>query len=188
MKTELMYTYIERLSNLLKNEQRRVGAKYGLQPVQLEALHYLNLCNRYSDTPKGVTEYLGQTKGTVSQSLKVLEREGYITKHQDLEDKRITHLKVSKEGKQVLMLAIPPELFVNACSSLKEEKQDDIINNLTILLKAIQQSNQLKTFGVCATCRHYMRGEGEEHFCDLTKEKLSKEDAALICLEHEEPQ
>lgn len=45
-----------------------------------------------------VTEYLGQTKGTVSQALKVLENKKYIPKHSDTDDKRITHLKVTNSS------------------------------------------------------------------------------------------
>ncbi len=185
MKTQLIYSYIERLSNLLKNEQRRVGADYGLQPVQLEALHYLTICNRYSDTPKGVTEYLGQTKGTVSQSLILLQKKGFITKHQDSDDKRITHLKLTKEGKQALASSIPPPLFINACNDLPESAQNEIYNNLKLLLTSIQKSNNMKSFGVCATCRFIINDEHGNSMCDLTKEKLSQTDTTLICLEHE---
>ena len=65
---------LERLAGLLRSESRKLLSEYGLQPVQFEALHYLSNCNRYSDTPMAVTEYLGQTKGSVSQTLKVLEK------------------------------------------------------------------------------------------------------------------
>ena len=64
--SNLIYDYVERLSELLRVDARRAGAAHGLLPVQLEALHYLSICNCYSDTPMAVTEYLGQTKGTVS--------------------------------------------------------------------------------------------------------------------------
>jgi DNA-binding MarR family transcriptional regulator len=59
---------------VLKVRGCQAGAAHGLQPVQLEVLNYLSSCNRYSDTPMAVTEYLGQTKGTVSQTIKTLEK------------------------------------------------------------------------------------------------------------------
>lgn len=68
-----LYDYLERLTSLMRAWSREQPLVAELQPVQLSALHYLARCNRYSDTPLGVTEYLGLTKGTVSQSLKVLE-------------------------------------------------------------------------------------------------------------------
>ena len=36
--------------------------------------------SKSSIIPKAVTEYLGQTKGTVSQTLNVLEKKGLLTK------------------------------------------------------------------------------------------------------------
>ena len=61
-------------------------------------LHYLSVCNRYSDTPMAVTEYLGQTKGTVSQTLKVLEKKALLFKEPDKDDKRVMHLKLTEQG------------------------------------------------------------------------------------------
>jgi len=185
MKTKLIYDYIERLSNLLRNEARREGAEYGLQPVQLEALHYLSICSRYSDTPMGVTEYLGQTKGTVSQSLNVLEKKGFLTKHADHNDKRITHLKVSGTGEQLLKIAIPAPLFIRACEHLSEQSKNQIVNGLKELLQAVQRSNGMKSFGVCRTCRYNQKNEDGSYFCDLTKESLSWSDVQLVCREHE---
>ena len=91
-----LYPLIERIGNLLRTELRKSGHDLGLQPVHLEALHFLSICNRYSDTPMAVTDYLGATKGTVSQTLKVLETKGYLTKVVDVKDRRVQHLKVSK--------------------------------------------------------------------------------------------
>ncbi len=186
MKTKLIYHYIERLSNLLRNEIRREGIVHGLQPVQLEALQYLSMCNRYSDTPMAVTEYLGQTKGTVSQSLKVLEKKGFLTKHGDKNDKRITHMKVSVTGKQLLKEIIPPPLFAHACKNLNEPSEIQIVTNLRELLQAVQRSNEMKSFGVCRTCRYNLKKKEGSFFCDLTKETLSQREVQLICREYED--
>ena len=93
---------LERITGLLRNERRQLLASHGLQPVQFEALNYLAHCNRYSDTPMAVTEYLGQTKGTVSQTLKVLENKGLIVKIGDDKDKRVSHLKLTEAGKSLI--------------------------------------------------------------------------------------
>jgi len=185
MKTTLIYDYVERLSNLLRNEVRREGGEDDLQPVQLEALHYLSLCNRYSDTPMGVTEYLGQTKGTVSQTLKVLEKKGFLTKHADKNDRRITHLKVSNRGEQVLEKSIPPPLFTQACEHLSARSKTQIVTGLKELLQAVQRSNGMRSFGVCRTCRYNQNNGGGGYFCGLTKEPLSQSDVQLICREYE---
>lgn len=182
MDTTLIHTYIERLANLLRNEARNAGAEYGLQPVQLEALNYLNLCNRYSNTPLGVTEYLGLTKGTVSQSIKILENKGLVEKRSDKNDKRIVHLKVTPAGRRLLKRLHPSKILSRACDD--SSNQQTLAGNLKSLLVKIQKDNDLKTFGVCHSCRYNQVEENGTFKCGLTQERLTKTDINLICREH----
>ncbi|VFT59634.1 putative transcriptional regulator [Pseudomonas aeruginosa] len=102
-----LYDYLERLTSLMRAWSREQPLVAELQPVQLSALHYLARCNRYSDTPLGVTEYLGLTKGTVSQSLKVLEGRGLISKLPDARDRRSVHLRLTDAGRALIEAVIP---------------------------------------------------------------------------------
>jgi len=177
-------TYIERLANLLRNEMRSSGNRVGLQPTQLDALQYLSSCNRFSDTPMGVTEFLGQTKGTVSQSLKVLEREGLVEKQVDADDKRVTHLKVTASGKKVLHQMYPAKKFAEGCAALPEAEQSQLVELLKSLLNGIQRANGYKSFGVCATCRFNRKIDDKNYHCELVDTPLTAKDVTLICREH----
>jgi len=184
MNAKTLHQHLERLSNLLRNEARQTGMDYGLQPIQLEALHFLGSCNRYSDTPIGVTEYLGLTKGTVSQTLNVLHGKGLIRKVADKKDKRTTHLKLTKTGEKLLEKAVPAPLLRDAYEQLQATQQTQLIDDLKRLLTTIQQSNTMKSFGVCHTCRFNRRVDARQYFCELTQEALSPDDIQLICREH----
>lgn len=70
------------LSRALQNEQRQAAVDAGLLPVQWAILGYVRDANRYSNTPQALAEYLALTKGTVSQSLKLLEARGWINRRQ----------------------------------------------------------------------------------------------------------
>ena len=185
MESNLIYDYVERLGELLRVDSRQAGAQHGLQPVQLEVLHYLSICNRYSDNPMAVTEYLGQTKGTVSQTLIVLEKKGLVSKQLDKNDKRITHMKVTSKGKRLLNKTIPTAMFVKACEVLSDEKQSEIVASLKQLLITLLQANNMKTFGVCRSCRYNSKTEDGGYFCNLVQQPLSAGDIQLICREHE---
>lgn len=185
MDADNIYDRVERLSELLRVDSRQAGMAHGLQPVQLEVLHYLAICNRYSDTPMAVTEYLGQTKGTVSQTLKVLEKKALLFKEQDLKDKRITHLTVSDSGRELLNNTIPTPMFAKACAALTDDKQAEIIASLKTLLTTLLQTNGMKTFGVCHSCRYNGKTEEGGYFCNLVQQPLSVDDIQLICREHE---
>jgi DNA-binding MarR family transcriptional regulator len=59
-----------------------------LNPAQLAALDYLVRANRFSRAPSQVAEYLGTTRGTMSQTLKSLVRKGYLTERGSESDRR----------------------------------------------------------------------------------------------------
>ncbi|WP_415892274.1 MarR family winged helix-turn-helix transcriptional regulator [Neptuniibacter sp. PT8_73] len=180
-------TLLERITSLLRSENRLALHELGLQPVQLDALLYLSLCNRFSDTLKAVTDYLGLTKGTVSQSLKVLENKGLIEKSPDPNDKRVTHLKVTDEGQKTLDLLLPSTALTQSLSNLGEAEETELADLLCRLLVLLQKQNNYRSFGQCKTCRHNQKRE-DGYFCGLTQELLSEKEITLICLEHEENQ
>ncbi|NJD06185.1 MAG: winged helix-turn-helix transcriptional regulator [Methylococcaceae bacterium] len=187
MKTTEIYEYLERISNLLRTDIRKGGISLGLQPVQLEALNYLYRCNRYSNSPVAVAEFLGLTKGTVSQTLAVLENSGLIEKHPDQKDRRVVHLELTDAGRRVVAECIPPKVLRQAAGELSGMDQEALLQALTAMLTALQHANRLRSFGVCKNCRHHaLRADGSRH-CRLTGEDLSELDSGKICREHDSP-
>ncbi|MGY6217235.1 MarR family winged helix-turn-helix transcriptional regulator [Methylolobus aquaticus] len=181
------YDYLERIGNLVRMGARRVPPVNGIQPVQLEALHYLSSCNRYSNTPLAVAEYLGLTKGTVSQTLSVLEANGLIEKIPDGKDRRVVRLVLTPTGEALLAEAIPPRVLALAMAELTDQASQEIVAALQGLLQAMQKANQLKSFGVCGTCRHHRLEADGSRWCGLTLEALQPSDAEKICREHTAP-
>lgn len=183
MDSTRIHELLSRLGRLLQSEER---AKARLIPVQMHALAYLARCNRYSDRPAAVGEYLGITKGTASQTLGALERKGLIEKYPDPDDGRVVHLKLTREGKAILE-SNPPRAFDQAISALSEERRRSIEPALQSLLLALQRVNGSRTFGLCGTCRHFRDLGTEGLRCGLTQEPLSLPESDLLCREHQEP-
>ena len=175
---------LERISALLRSEQRAALNQHGLQPIQLEALHYLSQANRYSNTPIAVTEFLGQTKGTVSQTIKVLEKKGLLEKSLDMQDKRLVHLQLTAVGQSILRACIPPQLLSSAVDQLNTKDAHQLNTALKTLLSQMQKAHGSKTFGVCNSCIHHLRKPNGHVFCGLTQERLLKKEHAQICREH----
>ncbi|MFY8063120.1 MAG: MarR family winged helix-turn-helix transcriptional regulator, partial [Usitatibacteraceae bacterium] len=105
---------VERLGNLMRAEARRAGSDEQLAPVHVEALVYLANANRYSNTPQVLSEYLGLTKGTISQSLLLLDRRGLIERYQDDIDRRVVRLRLSATGEQFLYDTQPQLAWIHA--------------------------------------------------------------------------
>jgi len=185
MNAMLLQEYIERISRLLDSEARLVGAEHNLQPIQLNALHFLRRSNRYSNTPQAVTEFFCLTKGTVSQTLTVLQSKGFIRKSSDKKDGRVVHLSVTRAGEKLLEKAMPSPTMQRVWGELHEGKQNSSVEGLKQLLLAMQRVNGMKAFGVCGTCRYNRKTGAKKFFCELTQENLDEEESELLCREHQ---
>jgi len=176
-----IYDVLTQLGSLLRAEAR---LDTGLQPVHLQVLNYLSICNRYSDTPAAVADYVGLTKGTVSQTLRVLAERGFVEKQGDPDDGRLVHLRLTREGRAVVKDAVPPAVLVDAVMGLGRREQQETLDTLLALLRGVQQANEGLSFGVCDTCTHFRDEGGAKFRCGLTGEPLSVADSNLICREH----
>jgi DNA-binding MarR family transcriptional regulator len=169
------------MSALIRSEERRKCTELGLQPVHLQVMDYLSRCNRYSDTPAALANYLGMTRGTVSQTLFLLEKKGYIKKTADVNDKRMVHVSLLTEGETLLKKASPQDLYSQASALFEENNNQE--NVFVNALTALQKANKSQSFGLCKTCK-YFTFTSAGFVCALTKEQLSQRDSEKICQEH----
>ncbi|MBX2799310.1 MAG: MarR family winged helix-turn-helix transcriptional regulator [Myxococcales bacterium] len=179
-----MADHIERIASLLRAESRTHAAELGLHPVQLDALAYLASCNRYSDTPAAVAEFLGATRGTVSQTVSALVRKGLVHKRKDSVDGRVVHCELTAAGRQALRDR-PSGPVHGALRALRTSDAEQLMQLLTSVLRRAQQVSGGRTFGQCATCRFLQRTPAGLH-CGVTEEPLSEGDTQLLCREHQE--
>lgn len=179
-----IFDLIERMSVLIRSEERKKCATLGIQSVHLQVLEYLSRCNKLSDTPAALTNYLGMTRGTVSQTLSLLESKGYVKKTADMKDRRVIHLHITEQGQHILEQAKPAELFIKA-TALLEKKEE--ISELSIAfekaLTALQKANNSQSFGICRTC-HYFTDTENGQLCGLSKQPLTEPDKEKICQHH----
>lgn len=178
---ERVHELLERLANLLRAEERQLGKQLGLQPVQMQALAYLARANRYSDSPNAVADYLGLTKGTVSQTLAVLQQRQLVAASDDAADGRRVHLKPTAKGRRALSM-LPPAVLRKALGEGGDAAA--LADSLEQVLVAIQRGRSGRTFGVCHSCRHFRGGPDGSH-CGLTGEPLATEQTGRLCREHE---
>ena len=184
MKNPTVFDLIEYMAALIRSEERRRCTELKLQLVHFQVLEYLSLCNKYSDTPAAITNYLGMTRGTVSQSLILLEKRELIEKRQDQIDKRVFHVQLLKKGANTLNKAKPSNLFEKAALILEKNSSVNGGEELFIeALTALQKANKSQSFGICRTCKNFTK-KSTGFFCELTQEKLTKNDSEKICQEH----
>jgi DNA-binding MarR family transcriptional regulator len=176
---------LERLSRLMRAEEH----SHGLNPAQWEALRYLARANRISNSPGALTRFLGATKGTISQTVKALERKGFITKTARDGEKRSLVLALTPRGEEVLTRD-PWARLATATDELGGKTRRRMARALRELLRQEISRGQLASFGSCATCRFYReRGREDDprgpHLCMLLEQPLSAREAQKICVSHE---
>lgn len=163
----------------------------GLNPAQWEALRFLNRANTYSRTPGAVAQFLGATKGTVSQTISALENKGLVVRKPSDRDKRVCLIDLTIEGES-LILRDPVKRIEGAVGGMDSETGAAMVQGLSRLLAALQSGKGKPLFGVCvACCRHITPGGGcggEEAaaLCGVTGEPLSGADTKKVCVNYSE--
>ena len=184
VKKSNVFDLIECMAGLIRSEERKRCTGLKLQLVHFQVLEYLSFCNKYSDTPAAIANYLGMTRGTVSQTLIILEKRAFIQKNRDSVDKRVFHIQLIPKGLETLKKAKPTELFQRAAEILQGDQSKIEGNDIFIAaLSALQKANDSNSFGVCKTCKNFT-SKPKGFFCELTQEKLSKSDSEKVCQEH----
>jgi DNA-binding MarR family transcriptional regulator len=175
---------LERLATLVNQSLRDDAARHGLLPIHLQALAYLAACNRYSDIPIALAEYFGTTRGTVSQTIAVLERKGLVRREPDPRHGKRVHLRLTRKGRAVLKSSwsrrLEQALATTAGSS------PGFTDSLQALLVALQRQNDNQAFGICHQCAWFRREAGGAR-CGLTGEPLAVEMTQKICREWRPP-
>ncbi|MCV2884600.1 MarR family transcriptional regulator [Aestuariibacter sp. AA17] len=184
MNPDRLTDLLERLGALYRSEMKQSGIKLSLHPVHMEVLYFLSRCNKYSNTPVAIKEYLNTTKGTISQTISLLESKGLLTKVPDENDKRVVHVHLTDEGREIVNQEMPPRAFSNVLNKLPSDDHLTLEWQLESLLSELQRDAGKSGFGMCKTCRFHRNKTPLNFYCELTKEDLPKAAGELICREH----
>ncbi len=175
---------LERLGALVHQSVRDDAARHGLLPIHVLVLGYLARANRYSDLPIAIAEYFGITRGTVSQSLAVLEDKGLLVKEPDERHGKRIHLRLTRAGRVVLNDSWTKRIERELTSS--PSNAATLEESLRGVLMTLQRLNGQRPFGVCRQCTHFLR-ESRSARCGLTGEPLATEQTLKICREWTAP-
>ena len=159
----------------------------GLSPAQWEALRYIARANRYSRNPSALADFLGTSKGTVSQTLIALEGKGYLRRVRGPPDRRAVRLELAPAAKS--LLAHDPLIDVErmVAAALSPSAQTALSDGLDCLLRNLRQRCGGSDFGVCEECYLFCaNGAGDDpagpHRCGLTGEAISDSETRQICV------
>lgn len=171
---------------LLWNESK----EYGLSPVQIQLLIFLNFQPEDRRTVSALAQAFDLTRPTISDSVKVLEEKGLVKRITNPDDARSHSLALTAKGKKVAKdtLRFTTELQ----KPVKEMTADEKENLLFGLLQIIHHLNQAGVITVqrmCLGCTFYKKNyNGHAHYCKLLNTTLATSSVRLDCPDYEKIQ
>lgn len=126
---------LARIAARLRALERRDAAAAGLRTVHLEVLRHLSRPERAGDTPSAVATALALTKGTVSQTLRVLERRGLVMRRPDEDDRRVVHFEPTGLGRALGEAS--PRAWEAALAGLSARDRGRVQRALDDVLRAV---------------------------------------------------
>ncbi|MFQ5784605.1 MAG: MarR family winged helix-turn-helix transcriptional regulator [Alphaproteobacteria bacterium] len=159
----------------------------GLSPAQWEALRYVSRANHYSRHPSALAEFLGTTKGTVSQTLIALEGKGYLRRERGESDRRAVRLEITPAGRDLLRHDPLSHIDEAVADVMSETDRSALAMGLGRLLRDLQRRTGANAFGVCLKCGlHIPAGANGDpdapQYCGLTGEALAGGEERCICV------
>ena len=114
-----------------------------------------------------------------------MRKNGYLLKRADNEDKRITRLFLSAEGKEFVQNHPLLKVWNRICNNQPESQLKQFQQTLVSLTRGLQEANGTRSFGICRSCRHFKK-HPQSYYCGLTHKLLNDLDSHKICLEHQD--
>ncbi|MEF8793123.1 MarR family winged helix-turn-helix transcriptional regulator [Thiohalorhabdus sp.] len=161
------------------------GSRNGLTPAQWSALRFFASANRFSRTVSAFAAYNVTSRGTASQTVKALERHGYLCRETVTADKRSAYIDLTESGRAKLA-EDPAEVLATAIAALPEEARRGLDASLDQLVDRVAGAGGKDRFGTCPDCAYletcpHEDGESDCYYCRLTGEQVLPEELTALC-------
>ncbi|WP_437512520.1 MarR family winged helix-turn-helix transcriptional regulator [Sorangium sp. So ce1099] len=140
-------------------------------------------------TGSELSERLGVTLPTISDSVRVLVEKKLLTKSPDPRHPRASLLTPTEKGATLGARARSwPEFMAAALNDLAPDEQRAFFSGVVKMIRALQEQGLVPISGMCVTCTHFrpnVRAGASPHHCAFVDAPLANEQLRLDCPEHE---
>jgi len=128
---------LQKLNAILNEKLNKNMHQYNLNMTEFIILAHLNLKNAEQIQKLGDIAYI--TSGTITYTINKLIKKGYIIKKQDLRDKRIFLVSLTKQGKKVYKNVFEKYIMYlnNILDGFTEETKQEFIEQIQYFNKHI---------------------------------------------------
>lgn len=176
---------MERVSTVYKSLLQEQAVIVGLSSLQLQILTFVAFQDMKDCTTTGMSEEMCMTKGTVSESLRVLVKKGMIVKQQSVKDSRSFFFRVTQEGLDTVEQCNSlSNVLLNNFSNVETDKLNRMWLGLSTLLDSLYAVKGIPS-KMCYSCKQYKPLDGNRFRCQLLGKNLSHTELRIDCKEHE---
>lgn len=180
-------TGLHKIGLAMKQQAWQQANAEGLSATQGQIL--AALVSHGSLTGSELSERLGVTLPTISDSARVLVEKKLLVKSPDPRHPRASLLTPTKKGATLGALARSwPEFMAAAVQDLTPGEQRAFFSGVVKMIRSLQEQGLVPMSGMCVTCTHFrpnVREGASPHHCAFVDAPLANEQLRLDCPEHE---
>jgi len=184
-------TGLSKIGLVLRHQAWKVAESSGLTPTQSQILAAI------AHSPEGwlsvsdVARHLAVTQPTASDAIAALERKRLIERTRADSDARVVQVRITGAGRRrARETAEWPDALLVAIGELDAYEQGVFLKAMTKMIRSLQESGQISTSRMCATCTHFRPhahpGAATPHHCAFVDAPLRDNDLRLDCQDHEQ--
>lgn len=175
-------TALEQLAELLVHLGRAAhcdGQDPCLTPAKWTALRFFARANRASRTPSAFAGFQATTRGTASQTIKALERDGLLVRQGAENDGRSVRFDITERGR-ALLERDPLGHLMAALAGLSAADRASLSRALPSLASQLAEVRGTRGFGSCGQCRYFEDQDGTA-FCACAGRGLAPAELTQLC-------
>ena len=182
---------VAKLGLAVRTEAWQARHRTGLTPTQSQILAQLRSAEPEPLSLRALSDGLGVTSATASESLDALVAKGLAARHRSTFDARTLAIRLTAAGrKEADSSAAWPDAIIAAAAELDDDEQAVFLRGLTKMIHRLQQERRVSITRMCATCRFFRPNAHPEsidrpHHCAYVDAPFGDRQLRIDCAEHD---
>jgi DNA-binding MarR family transcriptional regulator len=184
-------TGVAKLGLVVRSEAWQARHRTGLTPTQSQILALLRAAEPEPLSLRSLSERLGVTSATASESLDALVTKGLAARQRSTRDARTLAIRLTSAGRtEADGSAAWPDALLAAAAELDDEEQAIFLRGLTKMIHRLQRERRISITRMCATCRFFRPNTHPEsidrpHHCAYVDAPFGDRQLRIDCAEHD---
>ncbi len=163
-----------------------IGKIENLSPTQIQFIEFINDNPENLCTLTNLAKEFELSKPTVSDSIRNLEKKGYINKTPDLHDARIHYFKLTEKSKNLLYKIFSRKNRIKEMMGTVCVEEKIIISSfLSKMIQSFYQDGTIQSARTCLNCYNFVKNANplsdSPHYCSFAKIYMAEPELRTYC-------